>query len=91
MGLTDSLSLFLVGGGQSVVRLFVRMGFRSRDMDPEVIGTVASIYFDRDDATLTKGVRLQVGRQAIVGWACLLDGWSVCLSVSGVLRASAGP
>lgn len=29
-------------------------------MDPEVISAVASLYFDRDDAKLTKGINLQV-------------------------------
>lgn len=47
-------------GVQEVVRLFVRMGFRSKRMQRDTISKVASIYFDRDDASLTKGVRLQV-------------------------------
>jgi hypothetical protein len=29
-------------------------------MDPEVIAAVASLYFDRDDAKVTKGINLQV-------------------------------
>lgn len=29
-------------------------------MDPEVISAVASLYFDRDDAKVTKGINLQV-------------------------------
>jgi hypothetical protein len=49
---------------QEVVRLFVRMGFRSKRMDRDTISKVATIYFDRDDASLTKGVRLQVPHHA---------------------------
>lgn len=32
----------------------------NQKMDPEVISAVASLYFDRDDAKLTKGINLQV-------------------------------
>lgn len=48
------------GKEQEVIDQFVQMGFRSKRMDPEVIAAVASLYFDRDDQKVTKGVNLQV-------------------------------
>lgn len=47
-------------------------------MDPEVISAVASLYFDRDDAKVTKGINLQVffenlqKRDPFLGTCCCL-------------------
>jgi len=44
-----------------VIDLFVKMGFRSKRMDADVINAVATLYFDRDDSTVIgKGMNLQV-------------------------------
>jgi hypothetical protein len=44
-----------------VIELFVKMGFRSKRMDADVINAVATLYFDRDDAeVIGKGMNLQV-------------------------------
>jgi hypothetical protein len=44
-----------------VIDLFVKMGFRSKRMDADVINAVATLYFDRDDAeVIGKGMNLQV-------------------------------
>lgn len=46
---------------QEVIDLFVKMGFRSKRMDADVINAVATLYFDRDDSTVIgKGMNLQV-------------------------------
>lgn len=46
---------------QDVIDLFVKMGFRSKRMDGDVINAVATLYFDRDDSEIIgKGINLQV-------------------------------
>ncbi|TFJ87962.1 hypothetical protein NSK_000782 [Nannochloropsis salina CCMP1776] len=49
------------GKKEEVIDLFVKMGFRSKRMDADVINAVATLYFDRDDSEfIGKGVNLQV-------------------------------
>ena len=44
-----------------MIDLFVKMGFRSKRMDADVINAVATLYFDRDDSeVIGKGMNLQV-------------------------------
>ena len=63
-------------------------------MDPEVISAVASLYFDRDDAKVTKGINLQVFFETLQkrdpflgGWL----GWYRCPSHSGSSSRSSSP
>lgn len=48
------------GKKEDVIDLFVKMGFRSKRMDGDVINAVATLYFDRDDSEIIgKGINLQ--------------------------------
>jgi len=56
-----SLHPSLLSTPQEVIDLFVKMGFRSKRMDADIINAVATLYFDRDDSTVIgKGMNLQV-------------------------------
>lgn len=57
--------------------IHIRLLHNKQRMDPEVISAVASLYFDRDDAKVTKGINLQVFFETLQKRDPFLGGWLV--------------